>query len=825
VTAFVGRASDLERLDRALGDDDPLWTLVGPGGVGKSRLAREVARRWSDRFEGGVAFAPLARARTADEIQRLVLEALGERSSGGADPVAELLASRAPTLIVLDNAEHLLEAVRARLSSWLDASAAHRWLVTSQVRLALQRERVATVAPLDPDDAVALLTERVARVAPGEVADRDALAALADRLDRLPLALELAASRATVLSLAEIADRLSDRFALLRSRHVDRDPRHQTLEATIDWALGLLDEPLREALARCAAFDGPFDLEAAEAVLEPPDGEAALDQIHTLVERSLLAVTRDGQTTRYELLQSIRELVRGRADLTAARARVADLLLRRHAPERGAPFATLVADAPQLAALADGAGATAARAAYALAPVVEATGTRDAHGALLRGAIARAADAGDARTEALCRLALARARCVEDPDEARRQIAHASSSDDPLVAAERRCVEAFLLRHDGRLDEAIEASTEAVASLGGARAARMHQEIAVLHMLAGRPGEARRAYGLALDGHRAAGDERAAAEVDAHLGVLALDADDAAARRHLEAALAAHRAAGDRRRTAMALSNLGVLAHQIGALDEAEARWNEALALHRAVGHARFEAFALCGLGAVLHERGELDEALALVERGCAIFAVLHDPRWEGWARSRRGALRAALGDHEAARGDFDAARAALRASGGDAWLGAVDVLAQVVGEPRPERAPRTSAERLAWRLVSSGPPAQAASPRAGSVRVARDAAWFERDSKRVDLARRRAMRRVLAALITQRVDAPGEPLETSALVAAGWPGERMREDSGAARVYTAVRTLRRMGLDGVLVRARGGYLLQEQVPVDVVDGAGQAGC
>ena len=106
-----------------------------------------------------------------------------------------------------------------------------------------------------------------------------------------------------------------------------------------------------------------------------------------------------------------------------------------------------------------------------------------------------------------------------------------------------------------------------------------------------------------------------------------------------------------------------------------------------------------------------------------------------------------------------------------------------------------------------------------------RDAAWFERDSKRVDLARRRAMRRVLAALITQRVDAPGEPLETSALVAAGWPGERMREDSGAARVYTAVRTLRRMGLDGVLVRARGGYLLQEQVPVDVVDGAGQAGC
>lgn len=821
VTAFVGRARDLERLDRALGREDPLSTLVGPGGVGKSRLAREVASRWRDRFEGGVAFAPLARASSADEIPRLLLEALDERSRGAGDPVAEVLEERAPTLIVLDNAEHLLDAVRAHLTAWLGVSGAHRWIVTSQTRLALQRERVVPVEPLELRDAVALLDERIERVAPGARRDPDVLAALAERLDRLPLALELAASRATVLSLEQIADRLSDRFALLRSRHVDRDPRHRTLEATVDWALGLLDAPLREALASCAAFDGPFDLEAAEVVLASPGDEPVLDRLQTLVERSLLTVSRDAGGPRFELLQSIRERVRRGADLAAARARCVEFVLRRHAPEGGVPFATLVADAPQLKALVEEADAPgiAARAAYALAPVIEASATREAHGALLRRAIALAVESGDARTEALARLALARARYVEDPDDARRQVARAGAEDDPLVAAERRCVEAFVLRHEGRLDEAVEAAGRALASLRGGRAARMHQEVAVLHMLAGRPEEARRAYALALEGHRAVGDERAAAEVDAHLGVLALDTDDALARRHLERALAAHRAAGDRRRVAMVLSNLAVLAHQTGALDVAEARWNEALAAHRAVGHPRFEAFALCGLGAVLHERGELGEALALVERGCAIFAVLHDPRWEGWARSRRGALRAARGDRDGARADFDAARAALRASGGDAWLGAVDILEQTRGAP-PAEAPRTSAERLAWRLVRSEPRAEALAPQPGAVRLARDAAWFERDGDRVDLRRRRAMRGLLAALIAQRIDAPGDPLDTPALVEAGWPGERMREDSGAARVYTAIRTLRRMGLDGVLARARGGYLLHAQVPVDVVDGA-----
>jgi len=819
VTRFVGRRRDLERLDRALDDDDPLWTLVGPGGVGKSRLVREVASRRGERFEGGVAFAALARARSGDEVPRLVLEALEERSRGGDDPVAGVLGRRSPTLIVLDNAEHLLEAVRAHLGRWLDTSGAHRWIVTSQVRLGLPRERVVAVAPLEPEDAVALLDDRIERADPSVARDPDALADLAERLDRLPLALELAASRTTVLGVGEITGRLDDRFALLRTRRADRDPRHRTLEATIDWALTLLDEPLREALARCAAFDGPFDLEAAEAVLAPPPGDTALDQVQTLVERSLLAVSRDGGRTRYELLQSIRELVRARADRGDARDRVADFLLRRHAPESSAAFATLVADAPQLAALADRADAPglAARAAYALAPVVEASGTRAGHASLLRRAIEGAAEAGDARTEALARLALARARGIEDPDEARRQLQRADVPEDPLVAAERHCVRAFLLRHEGRLDEAVAEAARALDSLRGARAARMHQEIAVLHMLAGRSTEARRAYGLALDGHRAAGDERAAAEVEAHLGVLALDDDDDAAGRHLEAALAAHRAAGDRRRAAMALSNLGVLAHQRGDLEAAEARWSEALAAHRAVGHARFEAFALCGLGAVLHERGELDEALALVEEGCAIFAVLHDPRWEGWARSRRGALRAALGDAAAAREDFEAARAALRTAGGEAWRGAVDVLAQAVGEPAPERASRTSAERIAWRLVSSAPPAEVVAPPPSGLRFARDAAWFERAGERVDLRRRRAMRRVLAALIAQRVEAPDEPLDTPALVAAGWPGERMREDSGAARVYTAIRTLRRMGLDGVLVRARGGYLLQARIPVDVV--------
>ncbi|MEZ4340875.1 MAG: tetratricopeptide repeat protein, partial [Sandaracinaceae bacterium] len=413
---------------------------------------------------------------------------------------------------------------------------------------------------------------------------------------------------------------------------------------------------------------------------------------------------------------------------------------------------------------------------------------------------------------ALARLALARACAIADPARAHGAVWQTEAVAGAVVDFERRLARAFLLRHAGDLDGAAAELRAAEASARGRRAARAARDHAVVHMLAGRGAEARACYEEAHRRFLDEGDARAAADVSAHLGVLALEDDDAVARARLEAALAAHREAGDRRREATVLCNLGVLEHQTGALDAAERRWSEALARNRAVGNVRFEAFALAGLAAVLHERGELGEARSLLDRSCDLFASLHDPRWEGWARSRRGAVRMAAGDADGAREDFEAARALLRRGGAIPWLPAVDVLE---GRPVADDL-RSSAVRIARRLVGAQPAAASSEPTVTPLALASDGAWFARGDARVSLARRHAMRRLLAALIDRWHEAPGEALSTERLVEAGWPGERMRADSGAARVYSAVRTLRRLGLEGVLISAHGGYLLSAAAPLSI---------
>ena len=272
-TRFFGREQQLDAVRRALGGPGVLVTLLGPGGAGKTRLLAELTA--SARIHvpvGGIAHASIQDAHDLPSAAIEVAAALG-MARGEPESIGAAIASRGPCLIVLDGVERLLPAFADVLQGWRRAAPDARFLVTSQVRLGLPGEVPVSVGPLETAEvARALLLDRVSAVVPGFAADADAEAAadrVAEALDRLPLALELAAARTAVLPLAQLADRLVADPRMSEpgpsGRHLPA--RHATLAATVSWSWDLLAEEDREALSQVAVMDGSFSVEAAEAVL------------------------------------------------------------------------------------------------------------------------------------------------------------------------------------------------------------------------------------------------------------------------------------------------------------------------------------------------------------------------------------------------------------------------------------------------------------------------------------------------------------------------------------------------------------------------------
>jgi predicted ATPase/DNA-binding SARP family transcriptional activator len=328
LTSFVGREDELARLGKLLGQAR-LVTLTGPGGAGKTRLAVEFAATIVERFPDGVWLAELAGTGDPELVAVQVMQALGMRQTGGV-PVLEALAYRlrsAELLLVLDNCEHLLDACAELAAALLAAAPGLRVLATSREPLGVPGEAAYPVPPLavphenaDPADvaaasAVRLFADRAstARLEADVLASSVAVVGrICRELDGLPLAIELAAARASALSVEEIEAHLADKFAFLAYRRPAADSRHQGLRAAIDWSYHLLPAAEQHALGQLSVFADGFALAQAAEVCCGGDQNAAVDAVDRLVSKSLLIADTAGAQTRYRMLETIRQYAAAR---------------------------------------------------------------------------------------------------------------------------------------------------------------------------------------------------------------------------------------------------------------------------------------------------------------------------------------------------------------------------------------------------------------------------------------------------------------------------------------------------------------------------------
>ncbi|MFF5717749.1 BTAD domain-containing putative transcriptional regulator [Streptomyces buecherae] len=666
LTSLIGRRQDLAEVGRLL-DAARLVTLTGPGGVGKTRLAVAAAAEAAgdaERFPDGVWLVEFAglRAATVEDLAQAVATAVGIRDDAALAPrdprtpapprrLAAALRDRR-ALLVLDNCEHVVDAAAELVTLLLHTAPGLRVLATSQEPLGRTGESVFPVEPLPTADAVRLFRERAAARAPGfpvdpgpaDSDDREAVEEICRRLDGLPLALELAATRVRALGVRELAARLGDRFRVLTSGQRGAPARQQTLRAVIDWSWELLSAPERIVLRRLAAFGGGCDLPAAEAVCAG-DGVArddVLDLVTRLVDRSLVVVVDAPTGRRYQLLESVaayaRERLADMADLDAVRER--HLRHYRALAERAAPLlhgaeqqtwlARLDADADNLRRALD-----------------EATGP------------AAAPDTADDAARLAASLAwwwLLRGRLTEGRRGLRAARAArpvGTAGDDPVAAELTLLHAAFALLTGDRAVAVERSAAEAIPD--PARRARALWLCAYGLFSAGATAESDELNTHTLALCAATGDRWGTAAALALRAMLALVRGDLAAlsRDGLRGA-DLFRELGDRWGELQTVSPLAALAEIRGAYEEAARRQHEGLRMARELGLAAEVSARLSGLGRLALLARDWDRARDLHER--ARRGAAEQGYTYGVIHSEMGLALGARRAH-----DLDAAEAHLR--------------------------------------------------------------------------------------------------------------------------------------------------------------------
>jgi len=622
MSSFVGRDADREQVV-ALVRASPLVSLVGPGGVGKTRLALEVAAVVTDGLVDDVVFTELAGITEPGQVASRVADGLGLAAiDDSAATVAGELADRR-TLLVLDTCEHVLDGVAELVDEVLSRAPGCRVLTTTREVLGVPAELVWLVGPLPvpppgaatldeigPAEAVRLFVERAQAADPTFVLSAGNAVAVSDlvqRLDGLPLAIELAAARVRTMSPAEISERLDDRLSLLRQSGRGGLARHQTLRATLDWSHALLFPEEQVAFRQMGVFPATFGLDAAEAICRPPAPHGVVDVVDRLVAKSLVASERQGAVTRFRLLETMQEYAREKLE----QAGELDETTERHA----AWFARL--------AMENMAGLSARHSAATLARL-----DRDRDN--LTAALAARLDAGDgpgalSMADALVPYWMRRGRLAEARLWLERVL-----TDPAEPSAERVRLVAALASVLLDLGDAAGARARAAEAVAGGEGLGLERQTLLARCLLGRAyqalGELDEAEGLArhslADADRL-GDAHGAAIALRDLGALARRRGDAdGARAAFEAGLARFREASegvedlgrlhDREQSAL-IAELGVLAGERGERARAEDLLGQSLALAEARGNVIGVVECLLALASVALQEGDRERVAELI--------------------------------------------------------------------------------------------------------------------------------------------------------------------------------------------------------------------
>jgi non-specific serine/threonine protein kinase len=644
-SSFVGRQGELDELEKLL-EVPGLLTVVGPGGVGKTRLAVEVGRRLVGSFSGGVWLVELAPLRDPSLVPHAVAAALGvseERDRPLLEKLTAALVARR-TLLLLDNCEHLADAAAALIDAGLAAAADLTVLATSREPLRVEGEVVWRTPSLpvprhhdlSPEaalsvDSVRLFCERAATHS-RLVLDADnapAVAELCRRLDGIPLAIELAAARSGALAPADMLARLEDRFVLLTQGRRTDLPRHQTLQAAIGWSYDLLRPAEQTLFRRLSVFAGGFTIEDAQILAgDTLDACAIVDLLANLVERSLVETDESGAASRYRLLESLsafgRERLRRASEEATVRTRHLEL------------FAHLGEDLVGRLRSDD--------AAWALARFDEAQ-------ADVRAAFEWSLqhDPGAALTliASLACYWIVRGQLLEAHRSSARALAADGDSVETRAAA--LCAAGHISCALGRFDEALDyldkASTLGRRLGGGVVLAEALGGLAWVAFEQGRYDTAQRVNEESLAEWSRSGADHGfigtVAEVLHNLGILAFERGEfAEARDWFQKSLSASEKVGPIVRVAP-LYGLGKVARAEGQLDLATQMFNESAAIAERVGFPRWVAFSHLFLASIARRKGDLDLAHVHLRHAVALSARLGDRICLAWCLETLGGVAA----------------------------------------------------------------------------------------------------------------------------------------------------------------------------------------
>lgn len=629
LNSFVGRDREMEQVRQLLANSR-LLTLLGMGGLGKSRLSMQVAAIVLDDYPDGVWFVELAALSDPQLVPQAVASVLGVKEAPGAtllEALARFVRDR-KLLIVLDNCEHLVQACAELAKRLLQAGPQVRLLASTRDALRIAGETVFQVAPLPPpardeatldallaNDAVRLFVDRATAVQPAFRLTAKSAAVVADicrRLDGIPLALELAAARTRSMPIEAIAARLNERFRLLTSSDRTVLPRQQTLRALIDWSYDLLPPDEQRLFQRLSVFAGGWTLEAAESVVAggPIEAGSVMDLLANLVEKSLVML--DPDSGRYRMLDTVRH----------------------YAAER-------------------------------LAQSDEESASRSRH-------------------LAWCLAVAERARAGLAGPEQGRWIAELDSERENLLAAHRWCDRAedgveqglqlvFLLKlywyQHGLLTLGHRVTTEALARTRADDRSLVRcrglADVGQFCTFMGRYAEARGYLEDSLELARELGDQNRLAAVLQTLGLACRgDGDMPNAERFSAESITVARAVGNQRQLASALNSHAQLLRQQGDLGGAETLYSEAVRILETLGDHESVAIGQLNLAVVAIERRQTDRARALLGQALQVATTLGSQQLGQSTFDILAGQCAAEGRHDAALQMFGAAEAQAERSG-----------------------------------------------------------------------------------------------------------------------------------------------------------------